>query len=73
MTDTAKWTASPGDEGYKVTYSKDEISISITVADAESIEPARRKILIGFDAIKGVLAKNPDRSQVELPPITPDE
>ena len=57
MTDTAKWTATPDDDGYKVTYSKDMISISITVEDADNIEPARRKILISFDAIKGGLAK----------------
>ena len=70
MSDTGKWVASPCEGGYKVTYSSGEISISIVVTDAKSIENARRSILLARDKIKEGLSKNVDHSKVNLPPIS---
>ena len=70
MSDTGEWVASPCEGGYKVTYSSDEISISIVVTDAKGIENARRSILLARDRIKEGLSKNVDHSKVELPPIS---
>ena len=70
MSDTGEWVASPCGGGYKVTYSTDEISISLVVLDAKDIENARRLILLARDKIKEGLSKNADHSKVELPPIS---
>ena len=70
MSDTGKWVASPCESGYKVTYSTDEISISVVVQDLKGIENARRAILLGRDRIKEGLLKNADHSKVDLPPIS---
>ena len=70
MPDTDEWLASACEGGYKVTYSSDDISISIVVPDANGIENARRSILLGRDRIKEGLSKNLDHSKVDLPPIS---
>ena len=70
MSDKSEWTASSCEGGYEVTYSSDEISISIVVTDAKDIENARRSILLGRDRIKEGLSKNVDHSKVNLPPIS---
>ena len=69
MSDTSEWVAFSCEGGYKVTYSSDDISISIVVPDAKGIENARRSILLGRDRIKEGLSKNLDHSKVDLPPI----
>ena len=70
MSDTGEWVAFSCEGGYKVTYSSDEMSISIVVPDAKSIENARRSILLSRDRIKEGLSKNLDHSKVDLPPIS---
>ena len=70
MSDTGEWVASPCESGYKVTYSTDEISISLVVPDAKDIENARRSILLARDKIKEGPLKNSDHSKVDLPPIS---
>ena len=70
MSDTSEWVAFSCEGGYKVTYSSDDISISIFVPDAKGIENARRSILLGRDRIKEGLSKSADHSKVNLPPIT---
>ena len=70
MSDTGEWVAFSCKSGYKVTYSADEISISVVVQDPKSIENARRAILLGRDRIKEGLLKNADHSKVDLPPIS---
>ena len=70
MSDTGEWVAFSCEGGYKVTYSSGEISISIVVTDAKSIENARRSILLARDKIKEGLSKNVDHSKVNLPPIS---
>tara|TARA_B100000085_G_scaffold226352_1_gene212007 strand:+ start:379 stop:600 length:222 start_codon:yes stop_codon:yes gene_type:complete len=70
MSDTGEWVASPCESGYKVTYSTDEISISLVVPDAKDIENARRSILLARDKIKEGPSKNSDHSKVDLPPIS---
>ena len=70
MSDTGEWVASHCEGGYKVTYSTDEISISLVVPDAKDIENARRSILLARDKIKEGLSKNADHSWVDLPPIS---
>ena len=70
MSDTGEWVAFSYEGGYKVTYSSDEISISVVVPDAKAIENARRSILLGRDRVKEGLSKNVDHSKVDLPPIS---
>ena len=70
MSDTSEWVAFSCEGGYQVTYSSDEISISIVVPDAKGIENARRSILLGRDKIKEGLSKNVAHSKVDLPPIS---
>ena len=70
MSDTGEWVAFSCEGGYKVTYSSDDISISIVVPDAKGIENARRAVLLGRDRIKEGLSKNLDHSKVDLPPIS---
>ena len=70
MSNTVEWTAFAIEGGYKVTFSSDEISISVVVTDAKAIENARRSILLGRDKIKEGLTKNLDHSKVDLPPIS---
>ena len=70
MPDTDEWLASACEGGYKVTYSSDDISISVLVADAKNIENVRRAILLGRDRVKESLSKNLDHAKVELPPIS---
>ena len=70
MSDTGEWVASPCECGYKVTYSTDEISISLVVTDIKDIENARRSILLARDKIKEGQTKNLDHSKVDLPPIS---
>ena len=70
MSLTDEWVASPCEGGYKVTYSSNEVSISVVVPDAKGIENARRSILLGRDRIKEGLSKNLDHSKVDLPPIS---
>ena len=70
MSDRVEWVAFSCEGGYKVTYSSDEISISIVVPDAKGIEKARRSILLAKEKIKESLSKNVDHSKVNLPPIS---
>ena len=70
MSNIAEWTAFAIEGGYKVTFSSDEISISVVVTDAKDIENARRSILLGRDKIKEGQTKNLDHSKVDLPPIS---
>ena len=70
MSDTGEWVASPCEGGYMVTYSTDEISISLVVPDAKDIENARRSILLARDKIKEGPSNNSDHSKVDLPPIS---
>ena len=70
MSDKGEWIASSHEGGYEVTYSSNEMSISVVVLDAKSIENARRSILLGRDRIKECLSKNQDHSKVDLPPIS---
>ena len=70
MSDKGEWIASSHEGGYEVTYSSDDISISVVVTDAKHIDNARRSILLGRDRIKECLSKNVDHSKVDLPPIS---
>ena len=70
MSDKTEWVAFSCKSGYKVTYSTDELSISVVVQDPKGIENARRAILLGRDRIKEGLLKNADHSKVDLPPIS---
>ena len=70
MSDRSEWVAFASEGGYKVTYSSDDISISVCVTDAKSIENARRSIILGRDRIKEGLSKKLDHSKVDLPPIS---
>ena len=70
MSERSEWVAFAGDGGYRVTYSSNEMSISVFVTDAQSIENARRSIILGRDRIKEGLTKKLDHSKVDLPPIS---
>ena len=70
MSEKSEWVAFASEGGYKVTYSSDEMSISVFVTDAKSIENARRSIILGRDKIKEEMTKKPDHSKVNLPPIS---
>ena len=70
MSNVAEWTAFAIENGYKVTFSSGEISISVVVTDAKNIENARRSILLGRNKINEGLTKNLNHSKVHLPPIS---
>ena len=70
MSERSEWVAFASDGGYRVTYSSNEMSISVFVTDAQSIENARRSIILGKDRIKEGLTKKLDHSKVDLPAIS---
>jgi len=64
------WKASPVQDGYRVTYNDDTISLAVIVSDPAGIEAQRHRMLEALKVLRGEVTTKADHSDVSLPPLT---
>lgn len=70
MDAASPWKASPVEDGYRVSYTDEAISMEVVVSDPASIEAQRHRMLAALKVLRGEVTAKGDHADVCLPPLT---